>query len=140
MPDTTAHAHILHTIGCVSGFSAVALGAFGAHALGNRLTGVSDAATKLANWRTAATYHLVHTLAILYVAGRVDRQPVAASNAVVQRASLPGYLFGLGNLLFSGSIYLLVLDTRRAYSRILGPTTPLGGLAYLAGWAALYWS
>ncbi|KAJ3169868.1 hypothetical protein HDU88_000509 [Geranomyces variabilis] len=139
MPDAHNHASILHTIGCFSGFSAVALGAFGAHALGKRLANVPDSATKLANWRTAATYHLIHTLAILYVAGRLDRQPVAAATAV-QRSSLPGYLFGLGNLLFSGSIYLLVLDTRRAYSRILGPTTPLGGLAYLAGWAALYWS
>ncbi|KAI8819551.1 uncharacterized protein EV422DRAFT_96731 [Fimicolochytrium jonesii] len=115
----------LNTVGAFSGFTGVALGAFGAHGLQRKLSVVPvvDAAQRMANWRTAATYHLVHTLAML---SRTS-SPVA------------GYLFGVGNLLFSGSIYLLVLDTQRKYSRLLGPVTPLGGLFYLAGWVAMLW-
>ncbi|KAJ3023578.1 hypothetical protein HKX48_002451 [Thoreauomyces humboldtii] len=123
----------LHALGCVSGFAGVALGAFGAHGLGKRLAGVVDAQAKISNWRVAATYQLVHAMAILYVSGRMG------SDTTGRRSPAAGYLFGAGNLLFAGSIYMLVLDAKKVYSKRLGPVTPVGGLLYLAGWMALLW-
>ena len=96
------------TLACLSGASAVALGAFGAHGLKKV---VSDPA-KLANWSTAAHYQLVHSAALLVAA--------QAQNPV------SGVLFSTGIAFFSGSLYLLVLDPARF--RFLGPVTSLGGL------------
>ena len=96
----------------ILGFFGVALGAFGAHALG--LAG-KDVET----WHTAGQYHVAHALAALL-----------AAMLGFPRA---GWLFIVGAGLFSGSLYLLVITGQRW----LGPVTPLGGLCFLAGWALL---
>ena len=110
----------------VSGFLAVALGAFGAHGLQARLADVTDGAKRLSWWQTAAQYHLLHALAIGLVALLVAQVP---------RARLAGFAFSLGTLLFSGSLYVMALGG----PRWLGAVTPLGGLGFLAGWAILAW-
>jgi uncharacterized membrane protein YgdD (TMEM256/DUF423 family) len=111
-------------LGAISALLAVAAGAFGAHALRTRL--VPDMQTV---FETAARYHMYHALA-LFVAGwaftRWPGGPVIAA----------GWLFVAGTVLFSGSLYLLTLTGQRW----LGAITPLGGLAFIAGWAALAWA
>ncbi|PPE73877.1 DUF423 domain-containing protein [Solimonas fluminis] len=111
-------------LGAAYGFFAVALGAFGAHALKERLT-----PDLLAVWRTAVEYHFYHALALLAV-GLLARQlqPSGALTAA-------GVCFALGVLLFSGSLYALALSG----VRVLGAVTPFGGLLFLAGWACLVW-
>jgi uncharacterized membrane protein YgdD (TMEM256/DUF423 family) len=106
-------------LAAVSGFLAVALGAFGAHSLKPVL---------LANqtvdiWEKAVLYHIFHTLALLFLASR----PVVSRWAVVS--------FLLGICLFSGSLYLLAATN----VRWLGAITPLGGMAFLAGWGWIFW-
>lgn len=116
------------TLAGASGFLAVALGAFGAHGLKARLASAPDGAERLAWWSTAAQYHLVHALALLavaWLAGKT-RGPVAT-------VALVG--FTAGTVLFSGSLYAMTLTGVRA----LGAVTPLGGLAFLVGWAAVAW-
>ena len=105
----------------VSGFMAVALGAFGTHGLKDRLT-----PDMLAIWHTGVEYHLAHSLAAL-LAG-----VFYASNGH-RLTRLAGWLFLIGNLIFGGSLYLLAVTGVRT----LGAVTPLGGLAYLAGWVLL---
>jgi uncharacterized membrane protein YgdD (TMEM256/DUF423 family) len=102
----------------------VVLGAFGAHALAAVLT--SDAA---ATWDMAVQYHLLHALALLCCGILAGQQPS-------RWIDLAGYGFTAGVLLFSGSLYALSLGA----PRWLGPVTPLGGLAFIAGWLALAWS
>lgn len=114
---------IFFVLGSLSAGLAVALGAFGAHALKQRL----DPAM-LAVYDTAVRYQLAHALALLAVAWAATRWPGAAVNA-------GGWLFIAGTLLFSGSLYALSLSG----VRWLGAVTPLGGLAWLAGWACLAW-
>ncbi|KAL8337519.1 hypothetical protein RB598_006423 [Gaeumannomyces tritici] len=109
-------------VGAVSGASAVALGAFGAHGLKKH---ISDP-QKLANWGTAAQYQLVHSGAVLLASGVGAGNPVAAG------------LFTAGTTMFSGSLYALVLDSDRF--RFMGPVTPVGGLCLIAGWLALGFS
>ncbi|KAK7521178.1 uncharacterized protein IWZ02DRAFT_280320 [Phyllosticta citriasiana] len=106
-------------LGSLSGASGVALGAFGAHGLKNR---VKDPA-KLQSWGTAAHYQLIHSATLLL-----------ATHAAPQNRLAMG-LFGAGITLFSGSIYLLVLWPERF--RKLGPLTPVGGVCLIAGWVAL---
>ena len=102
------------------GFSGVALGAFGAHGLRDRVTpGLLEA------YRTGVLYHLVHALAVLGVALGARR---------LRRASIIVGLFTAGVALFSGSLYLMALTGVTA----LGAITPLGGLCFLAGWALLF--
>jgi uncharacterized membrane protein YgdD (TMEM256/DUF423 family) len=107
-------------VGAVNGFLAVAAGAFAAHGLEGR---VSLRALEI--FQTAAQYHLTHALAI--VAASLVRGPGAG------RASFAAWLFLAGIVLFSGSLYFLVL----ANSTALVLATPLGGVSLLAGWAAL---
>jgi len=108
-------------LGAAYGFLAVALGAFGAHALKQRLS-----VEMLAVWRTGVDYHFYHALALLLL-GLIARQtPSPVLNA-------SGYCFALGILLFSGSLYALALSD----VRILGAITPVGGLLFLTGWALL---
>jgi uncharacterized membrane protein YgdD (TMEM256/DUF423 family) len=114
------------TVSGVSGFVAVALGAFGAHGLKARLADVADGAKRLGWWETAAHYHLMHALALGLVAFVVARAPVAR---------FAGMAFVLGTLLFAGSLYAMALGG----PRWLGAVTPLGGLSLLAGWAILAW-
>jgi uncharacterized membrane protein YgdD (TMEM256/DUF423 family) len=114
------------TVSSISGFLAVALGAFGAHGLQARLADVADGAKRLSWWQTAANYQLLHALALGLVACVVARVP---------QARFAGFGFVLGSLLFSGSLYLMALGG----PRWLGAITPLGGLGFLAGWAVLAW-
>jgi uncharacterized membrane protein YgdD (TMEM256/DUF423 family) len=108
-------------LGAVSGFVAVAAGAFGAHGLRARLT-----PDLLAVFETAARYQMYHALALLAVAWVAARWP----GPLPQWA---GWLFVGGMLLFSGSLYALALSG----VRWLGAITPLGGVAFLAGWICL---
>jgi uncharacterized membrane protein YgdD (TMEM256/DUF423 family) len=109
-------------LGAVYGLLGVALGAFGAHALRARL-----APELLAVWKTAVDYQMYHALALLGV-GLLLRQGL--SGALPQAA---GACFGLGVLLFSGSLYALCLSG----VRMLGAVTPFGGVLLLAGWLLL---
>lgn len=108
-------------LGALSAAIAVAAGAFGAHALRDRL-----APDLLQVFETGARYQMYHALGLLAVAWAVGR----AEGAGPRRA---GWLFVLGTLLFSGSLYLLALTGVRA----LGAITPLGGIAWIAGWTLL---
>jgi uncharacterized membrane protein YgdD (TMEM256/DUF423 family) len=107
--------------GALYGFLGVALGAFGAHALRERL-----APEMLAVWRTAVEYQFWHALALIGVALLARTQASAA-------LTVSATCFALGVLLFSGSLYALCLSGVKA----LGAVTPLGGLLLLAGWTAL---
>ncbi|OOC48789.1 MULTISPECIES: DUF423 domain-containing protein [Thioalkalivibrio] len=100
---------------------AVVLGAFGAHALQERLTEQA-----LATWHTGVQYHFIHALALLLVAALWAHlaNGWAAASAVA---------FVIGILLFSGSLYALALGA----PRILGAIAPLGGTAFILGWAGL---
>ena len=108
-------------LGAVSAFLSVAAGAFGAHALRARL-----AAEQLAVFETGARYQMYHALGLLAAAWAVARWPGALSQWA-------GWLFVAGTVLFSGSLYVLVLSG----VRWLGAITPLGGVAFLAGWVCL---
>lgn len=108
-------------LGALSGFIAVAAGAFGAHALRGRLT--SD---QLGIFETAARYQMYHALALLAVAWAAARWPSGSIHAA-------GWLFLAGTVLFCGSLYVLALTG----IRWLGAITPLGGAAFLVGWALL---
>jgi uncharacterized membrane protein YgdD (TMEM256/DUF423 family) len=110
--------------GAVSGALAVAAGAFGAHALRARLP-----PDLLAVFQTGAQYQLVHALALLAAGWVAARAPGGAATAA-------GLLFLVGSVLFSGSLYALALSGVRA----LGAITPVGGLAFIAGWLALAWA
>ncbi len=103
------------------------LGAFGAHGLKSRL-----GAAGLDTWQTAVSYHLIHALALLGVALWMRVGGSGTSGAL----SLAGWCFVAGVLMFSGSLYLLALGG----PRLLGPVTPLGGVAFIAGWLALAWA
>jgi len=111
-------------LGSVSAFIAVALGAFAAHGLKSRL----DAAM-LATFETGVRYQMYHALALLAVAWACTRWPGTAVNA-------SGWLFVAGTVLFSGSLYALSLTG----IRWLGAITPVGGIAFLAGWLCLAWT
>ena len=107
--------------GALLGAAGVCLGAFGAHALAGSL---SPRGAEV--WDTAVLYHLVHALALL-LTGLLAREGSSRSQAMA------GWAFGIGVLLFSGSLYALALGG----PRFLGPITPLGGLCFIFGWLAL---
>jgi uncharacterized membrane protein YgdD (TMEM256/DUF423 family) len=100
------------------GATGVAAGAFGAHVLADHVT-----PERLGTWETAARYHLLHALVLLVIEVAGVTSP------------LPRRLLTLGVILFSGSLYLLVLLDLP----ILGAVTPLGGLALISGWLSLAW-
>lgn len=108
-------------VAAASGALAVCLGAWGAHALRARLP--PDA---IASWSTAVQYHLLHSVALLALA--------LYASATMRSVSLSAVLFTAGMVLFSGSIYVLVLGG----PRWLGPVTPVGGLCLIAGWLSLF--
>jgi uncharacterized membrane protein YgdD (TMEM256/DUF423 family) len=112
---------LFFSIGAVSAMIAVAAGAFGAHALRDRLS-----PEHLAVFETAARYQMYHALGLLAVAWAATRWPGGLS-------LWAGWLFAAGTLLFSGSLYALALTG----TRWLGAITPLGGVAFLAGWLCL---
>ncbi len=107
-------------IAAASGALAVAAGAFGAHGLRAQAT-----VEQLQSWTTASQYHLLHSVVLLALA-----LYAAQSGRDVQ---WPAILFTVGILLFSGSIYLLVLTPLKW----LGPVTPIGGFFLIAGWVSL---
>jgi uncharacterized membrane protein YgdD (TMEM256/DUF423 family) len=106
-----------------AGALAVGLGAFGAHALEARLS-----ADAVATFETAVRYQFYHVVGLLAVVVAIDRWPAA------QRLSVwSGWLFVVGMVIFSGSLYLLVATG----IRWLGAITPIGGVAFIVGWIML---
>jgi uncharacterized membrane protein YgdD (TMEM256/DUF423 family) len=114
---------LFFVLGSASAGLAVALGAFGAHALRHRLE-----ADMLAVFETAVRYQFAHALALLAVAWACTRWPGTAVAA-------SGWLFVAGSVLFSGSLIALSLTGVRGF----GALTPIGGLAWLVAWACLAW-
>jgi uncharacterized membrane protein YgdD (TMEM256/DUF423 family) len=115
---------LFFTFGSLSAFLAVALGAFGAHALKARLD-----ADLLALFETGVRYQMAHALALLAVGWACTRWPGTAVTA-------SGWLFVAGTVFFSGSLYTLALTG----VRWLGAITPIGGVAWLAAWLCLAWA
>lgn len=105
-------------LGAVLGALAVLLGAFGAHALRAQL-----APDMLAVFETGVRYHFLHAIALLFTGRHADGRAGRAA----------GVLFVAGIAIFSGSLYALALTGVRAW----GAVTPVGGVAFIAGWIAL---
>lgn len=110
-------------LGALNGLLAVALGAFGAHALKDVLS-----PGLLLTFGKAVDYQAMHAMALLAV-GILQR------DARHPRLNWAGWLFASGILLFSGSLYILALTD----IRWLGAITPFGGTAFIVGWALLAW-
>lgn len=110
--------------GAIMAFLAVGLGAFGAHALKDRLS-----PDMLTIFEVGVRYHMYHALGLLAVALGISRWPESNLNAA-------GWAFIAGIVIFSGSLYILSITGMRW----LGAITPIGGLAFLIGWAILVWS
>jgi uncharacterized membrane protein YgdD (TMEM256/DUF423 family) len=109
-------------LGSLAGFIGVAAGAFGAHGLRSRLS-----PEMLAVFETAARYQMYHAFALLITAMVIGRVGDA------RLLSIAGWSFITGVVLFSGSLYALALTGSSAF----GAITPVGGLAFLVGWACL---
>jgi len=109
-------------LGSISGFLSVALGAFGAHALKEKLDDYS-----LGIFHTGVTYQTTHALALVLVALLLKWYP--DSSGLVWA----GWCFVAGTLVFSGSLYTLAMTG----IKVLGAITPIGGVLFLAGWALL---
>ena len=116
---------IFVVLGSINAFLAVGLGAFGAHGLKSRVS-----PELLTVWQTGVQYHIFHALGLILVGILVHLLPQA--NGV----RTAGWLLLAGTLLFSGSLYVLVLSGVRA----LGAITPIGGVAFLVGWVVLAFS
>src|SRR5687768_845323 len=114
-------ARIFWIVGCFLALTAVAAGAFGAHGLRARLS-----PDMLAVFETAARYHMYHALALLGAAWAHQQWPGSLSVAA-------GWLFMVGIVVFSGSLYVLSISG----IRWLGAITPIGGVAFMAGWFCL---
>ena len=112
---------ILFGIGATLGLLGVAAGAFGAHAIRQRVS-----PERLDNWKSAADFQLWHALATIAAAVIAVRWESGAAAAA-------GWCFIAGVVVFSGSLYTLALTDRRS----LGAITPIGGVLFLAGWALL---
>ncbi|HLE56254.1 MAG TPA: DUF423 domain-containing protein [Rhodothermia bacterium] len=112
---------ILVSVGAVLAGIGVAAGAFGAHGLSDVLS-----PARMSVYETAVRYHLIHAVALVVTGVLVTSVPAV-------QVAVSGYLFLTGILLFSGSLYLLVLTD----SPWLGAVTPFGGAAWIAGWAVL---
>lgn len=110
-------------LGGISAGLAVALGAFGAHGLRARL-----AVDMLQTFETGVRYQMYHAVALFAVAFALSRWQTTTG-----LSTAAGWLFIAGTLLFSGSLYLLAITG----VRWLGAITPLGGVAFIAGWVCL---
>ncbi len=110
--------------GSLFGMLGVTLGALGAHALKGHLD-----ANQLIVFEIGVRYQMYHAFALLVVAWALTKWPAKSLKA-------SGWLFIVGTVLFSGSLYALSLGG----ARWLGPITPLGGLALIAGWICMAWS
>lgn len=109
-------------IGALNAALAVAAGAFGAHGLRERLE-----PRALEIFETGARYQMYHALAMILAGLIASKLP---------RAATAGWLFLVGIAIFSGSLYALALTD----VKVLGAITPLGGVAFLAGWLWLAWA
>ncbi|WP_420577845.1 DUF423 domain-containing protein [Ekhidna sp.] len=109
-------------ISSISGMLAVALGAFGAHALKNKLQSEGT----LDTYQTAVQYQFYHTLALLAIAFLMTKYQS-------QWLNYAGYSMTFGILIFSGSLYILCFTGMKW----LGAITPIGGLLFIAGWVCL---
>jgi len=118
-------ARVTLALGALLMFAAVALGAFGAHALKATLT-----PEMLGVWHTAVQYHAWHALGLIGIGLYLQQRPAARG------AAAAAWLFVAGIALFSGSLYALALTGTKG----LGAITPFGGLALLAGWATFAWA
>ncbi len=107
--------------GALFAFVGVALGAFGAHGLKAKLS-----PDMLAVFETGVRYHMYHAFGLFAVAWVIDRWPSSTATAA-------GWLMVAGVVIFSGSLYILAVSGIRWW----GAVTPFGGIALLAGWAAL---
>jgi uncharacterized membrane protein YgdD (TMEM256/DUF423 family) len=110
--------------GAVAAMIGVIVGAFGAHGLRGRLSSAD-----LEIFEMGVRYHMYHALGLFAVAWAASRWPSGAT-------TLAGWLLIVGIVVFSGSLYTLVLTGQRW----LGAVTPIGGVALIAGWAALAWA
>lgn len=111
-------------LGALLGGAAVALGAFGAHALRASLS-----PRDLEIFETGVRYQMYHALALILVGMLWAYRPQASLIAA-------GWLFAAGIAVFSGSLYLLVITN----TRWLGAVTPLGGVAFILGWLLMAWA
>ena len=114
---------IFFILGALSAFIGVAAGAFGAHGLKSRIS-----AEMLAVFEVGVRYQMYHAFALIAAAWAQAKWP---SSIVI----IGGWLFVIGTILFSGSLYLLSVSG----VRWLGAITPLGGLTFLAGWICIAW-
>ena len=110
-------------IASISGGLAVMLGAFGAHGLADSVT-----PERLQVWRTAAHYHLIHSVVLLAVSAILMHRP----SKMIERAA---WLFIVGIVIFGSTLYALVLTD----IAVLGAITPLGGLCLILGWLQCAW-
>lgn len=113
------------TVAAVLMFVAVGCGAFGAHALRTRL-----APDMAAVWQTAVQYHAWHALGLLGIGLLLLHWPERSLLGIA------AWLLVAGIVLFSGSLYAMALSGVRG----LGAITPIGGVAFLAGWGVLAWA
>ncbi len=109
-------------LGALFALLAVAIGAFGAHALSSRLT-----PDRLAIYETAARYQMYHAFGLMVVGLVIARYGNIANAA--------GYAFVVGIVIFCGSLYALAFGSPRWF----GAITPIGGLAFMIGWGLLAW-
>ncbi len=112
---------IFAVIASINMFIAVGAGAFGAHGLKSVLS-----ADMLSAWHTGVLYQLIHGLALLAISLFADKIPSRA-------LAWAGWLMVAGVVMFSGSLYALALTQWP----VMGPITPIGGLALLLGWLAM---
>ncbi len=117
-------AKIFFIFGCVFSFLGVAFGAFGAHALREKLS-----PDMLQVFEVGVRYQMYHAFALFVVAWALHTWNIPG-------AAASGWWFVAGIILFSGSLYALALSD----IRWLGAVTPFGGLSFLAGWLLLAWS
>ena len=115
---------IFIVLGALSALTGVAAGAFGAHGLESRLS-----SERLAVFEVGVRYQMYHAFALVFAAWMHSKWPSSFVSAA-------GWLFVVGTILFSGSLYLLSLSGMRWF----GAITPLGGIAFLSGWACLAWA
>lgn len=111
-------------VGAINAGIAVAFGAFGAHALKDKLS-----AHYLAVWETAVQYQMFHAVALLAVGILMSPAILGPSTQL----SWAGYLLLAGIIIFSGSLYVLSLSG----IGVLGAITPIGGVAFIVGWIML---
>jgi uncharacterized membrane protein YgdD (TMEM256/DUF423 family) len=115
---------VFAVLATLSGCLAVALGAFGAHALKARLD-----PDLLAIFETGVRYQFYHVIGLLAAAWAIHLGGQTAARAA-------GWLFVAGTIVFSGTLYVLALSG----ARWLGAITPIGGVAFIAGWLSLAWA